>query len=77
MKSQKYDFTDAKIEKLQCTELFAGDMITFVENNDGLIHMTRDLQEECYSSGVKINFNKTEYMCVSEENESINISMMK
>lgn len=35
--------------------------------------MSRELQEECYSSGREIDSNKAEYMCVGNEDVNVNL----
>lgn len=43
---------------------FADDQVVISTKRDNLEHMLRDLNEEYRKKGLKINFNKTEYMAV-------------
>lgn len=52
--------------------LFA-DTIIFAESKECLTYLTHELQIDCYSSGLKINFSTTECMCMGKEDVSISI----
>lgn len=53
--------------------LFADDQIVFAQDEDDMIYMLRKLKEEYEKWGLNINLEKTEYMCVGERTNNIQI----
>lgn len=53
--------------------LYADDQIVFAQDEEDMEYMLRKLKEEFQSWGLKINFKKTEYMCVGDQAQNLRI----
>lgn len=53
--------------------LFADDQIVFAQDEEDMEYMLRKLTEEFEKWGLKLNYQKTEYMCVGREAQNIRI----
>lgn len=51
--------------------LFAYDKVIFAKTKEDMEYMIEALEEEFGNKGMKIYFNKTEYMCIGEEQNDI------
>lgn len=53
--------------------LFADDHIIFIKNKENMTFMIETLKNELMKYGLKININKTEYMCIGGGQQDIHI----
>lgn len=53
--------------------LFADDQILIANDEYDITYMARKLKEEYLKWGLKLNINKTEYMCIADSSNDIQL----